>query len=140
MRAPVMPQEQRLRLSFRKQTVIIPVTFGPADTDSYGDGTPDFLRLHSEEDRRAFRAWFSAIAEAKAAQPKDELPPEINDCAALLRYAYRETLHTHEAEWLLQEHLETLAVLPSVLQYQYPHTPLGASLFRVTPGPFSPRT
>ncbi len=138
LRTPVIPQEQRLRLRFRKQTELIPVTFVPDDTDSFGDGTPDFLRLHSEEDRRAFRAWFSAIAEAKAFAPKDELPPEIDDCAALLRYAYREALHNHGAEWLRQEQLEALAALPSVQQYRYPQTPLGGSLFRVTPGPFLP--
>jgi uncharacterized protein YfaT (DUF1175 family) len=138
LRAPVMPQEQRLRLSFRKQTILVPVTFVPDDKDSYGDGTPDFLRLHSEEDRQAFRAWFSAIAEAKAIEPTDQLPPEIDDCAALLRYAYREAFHNHEAAWLAQEHLEALGDLPSVQQYWYPQTPLGVSLFRVTPGPFLP--
>jgi uncharacterized protein len=136
LRAPVTPQEQKLRLNYRNQTVIVPVTFAASDADSYRDGTPDLLRLHSEEDRRAFRAWFSAIVEAKAVQPRDELPPEIDDCAALLRYAYREALHVHDAGWLVSEHLEALAALPSVQQYQYPQTPLGALLFRITPGPF----
>lgn len=138
LRAPVMPQEQRLRLSFRKQTILVPVMFVPDDKDSYGDGTPDFLRLHSEEDRRAFRAWFSAIAEAVAVEPNEELPSEIDDCAALLRYSYREALHNHDAAWLQKEHLEALADLPSVQQYRYPQTPLGVSLFRVAPGPFLP--
>jgi uncharacterized protein len=54
----------------------------------------------------------------------------------LLRYAYREALHAHDAGWLVSEHLEALAALPSVQQYQYPQTPLGASLFRITSGPF----
>jgi uncharacterized protein YfaT (DUF1175 family) len=137
LQAPVMPQTQKLRLSFRKQAVVMKVIFSPDDNDSYGDGTPDFLRLHSEEDRQAFRAWFSAIAEARAKDPKDALPPEIDDCAALLRYAYREALHQHDEGWLLDQHLEALATLPSVQQYQYPQTPLGASLFRVSPGPFA---
>ena len=136
LRAPVMPQEQKVRLNYRKQTVIASVTFLSSDADSYRDGTPDLLRLHGEEDRTAFRAWFSAIVEAKAVQPRDELPSEIDDCAALLRYAYREALHAHDAAWLMSEHLEALAALPSVQQYQYPQTPLGASLFRITPGPF----
>ncbi len=138
LRAPVTPQTQRLQLSFQKQAVLIPVKFAPDDMDSYGDGTPDFLRLQSEEDRLAFRAWFSAIAEAKATDSNDKLPPEIDDCAALLRYAYREALYSHDAGWLQQERLEALASLPSVQQYQYPQTPLGASLFRVIPGPFLP--
>jgi len=120
LRAPVMPQEQKVRLNYRKQTVIASVTFLASDADSYGDGTSDFLRLHSEEDKRAFRAWFSAVVEAKAAQPRDELPREIDECAALLRYAYREALHAHDGSWSVSEHLEALAALPSVQQYQYP--------------------
>ena len=31
-------------------------------TDRFGDGTPDFLRLDSPEDRDAFRRWFAVIA------------------------------------------------------------------------------
>jgi len=136
LRAPVTPQAQKVRLSFQRQTVIIPVAFVLDDTDSFGDGTPDFLRLHSEEDRRAFRTWFSAVAETMAAESQKNLPAEIDDCAALLRYAYREALHNHEAEWLEDQHLEALAALSSVQQYQYPQTPLGAALFRVKPGLF----
>lgn len=138
LRAPVMPQRERVRLSFHKQTVIVPVAFVLDDTDSFEDGVPDFLRLHSEEDRQAFRLWFSAIAEAMATEPKEDLPPEIDDCAALLRYAYREALHAHDAGWLLDQHLEALARFPSVQQYNYPQTPLGGSLFRVKPGQFVP--
>lgn len=136
LRAPVMPQRQKVLLTFRKQMTVVPITFVFDNTDSFEDGTPDFLRLHSEEDRQAFRAWFSTIAETMAAEPKEDLPPEINDCAALLRYAYREALHTHDAGWLQDQHLAALAMFPSVQQYQYPQTPLGVSLFRVKPGPF----
>src|SRR5262249_37942958 len=56
------------------------------------DGTPDFLRLDSPADRAAFRQWFTAIVEYEALRPAAELPAEINDCAALLRYAYRGAL------------------------------------------------
>lgn len=104
-----------------------------ANADRIGDGTPDFLRLDSEADREAFRAWFTAIAEYQALRPAEELPREINDCAALLRYAYRGALHVHTADWLAENKLEALAVLPSVKKFAYPRTPLGASLFRVRP-------
>lgn len=97
------------------------------------DGTPDFLRLDSAADRTAFREWFTAIAEYQALRPAAELPAEINDCAALLRYAYRGALHAHNEPWLEENKLETLAVLPSIKKYTYPHTPLGAGLFRVRP-------
>jgi uncharacterized protein len=110
--------------------------------DSYGDGTPDFLRLHTPDDRRAFRVWFTAIAEERATLPAERLPAEIDDCAALLRYAYREALRAHDERWLVERQQAglpgSLTTLASVGQYHYPLTPLGAGLFRVTPGPFVP--
>src|SRR5215471_12379054 len=101
--------------------------------DRFRDGTPSFLRLDSVADREAFRSWFTAIAEYQALRAPQELPAEINDCAALLRYAYRGALHVHTADWLAENKLEALAYLPSVKKYAYPRTPLGASLFRVRP-------
>ena len=108
--------------------------------DSFRDGTPDFLRLDSLADREAFRGWFTAIAEYQALRPAQELPAEINDCAALLRYAYRGALHLHTADWLAENRLEALAYLPSVVKYAYPRTPLGASLFRIQPPEPSEKT
>src|SRR5262245_40366737 len=64
------------------------------------DGTPDYLHLDSAADREAFRGWFTAIAEYQALRPAQDLPAEIVDCAALLRYAYRNALHVHTADWL----------------------------------------
>jgi uncharacterized protein YfaT (DUF1175 family) len=95
--------------------------------------TPAFLRLDSASDRDAFRRWFTAIAEFQALRPPSEVPPEINDCAALLRYAYRGALHAHTESWLEETGLAGLAFLPPVRKYSYPHTPLGASIFRVRP-------
>jgi uncharacterized protein YfaT (DUF1175 family) len=97
------------------------------------DAIPGFLNLDSATDREAFRGWFTAIAEYQAVRPPQELPAEIVDCAALLRYSYRGALHLHTADWLLENKLEGLAYLPSVRKYSYPHTPLGASLFRTRP-------
>ncbi len=103
-------------------------------TDRFGDGTPDFLRLDSPEDRDAFRRWFAVIAEYQALRPDKELPPEINDCAALIRYAYRNALHGHDEAWFQETQLRPPEALPSVEKYGYPHTLLGAALFRVKPG------
>ncbi len=103
----------------------------PAFQDRFRDGTPDFLRLDSAADREAFRGWFTAIAEYQALRPPQDVPAEITDCAALLRYAYRGALHLHTADWLAENKLEALAYLPSVQKYAYPRTPLGAALFRV---------
>ncbi len=93
--------------------------------------TADLLRLDSAPDREAFRSWFTAIAEYQALRPPQELPAEINDCAALLRYAYRGALHAHNETWLEENQLGAMAYLPSVRKYRYPHTVLGAALFRV---------
>jgi uncharacterized protein YfaT (DUF1175 family) len=104
---------------------------GQAPGESFRGGDPDFLHLDSTADREAFRGWFTAIAEYQALRPAQDLPAEINDCAALLRYAYRNALHLHTADWLAENKLEGVAYLPSVRKYVYPHTPLGAALFRV---------
>jgi uncharacterized protein len=134
LRSPVTPTHIQLHLLWRHHTLLVPVTFVFDPSDSYNDGTPDFLRLHTAQDRQAFRAWFTSIAEAQADQAK--LPAEIDDCAALLRFAYREALHAHDETWLSNHPAE--ATLPSIRQYVYPETPLGANLFRVRPGPFTP--
>lgn len=107
-------------------------------TDRFGDGTPDFLRLDSPEDRDAFRRWFAVIAEYQALRPDKELPPEINDCAALIRHSYRNALHGHDEAWFQETQLRPPEALPSVGKYGYPHTPLGAALFRVKPGVYLP--
>jgi len=107
-------------------------------TDSAGDGTPDFLRLDNPDDRYAFTQWFTFLAETQFFQPPEQRPAEINDCAALIRYAYREALRAHDGAWATAERLPVLPGLPNVAKYQYPYTPLGANLFRVLPNAFQP--
>jgi hypothetical protein len=106
-----------------------------AVSDRFGDGTPDFLRLDSA-DTDAFRRWFTFLAEAQFFRPREELPVEIDDCGALLRFAYREALREHTSEWASALRLEGLPPGAPVSKYAYPYTPLGASLFRVRPGRF----
>lgn len=98
---------------------------------------PDALRLHSAEDRAAFRQWFWTLAETQAELPDAEKAEEIQDCAALLRYSYREALKSHDAQWAQAEHVGDVA-FGSVRQWRYPETMLGTGLFRVRPGPFLP--
>jgi uncharacterized protein YfaT (DUF1175 family) len=104
--------------------------------DRFADGTPDFLRLDAPSDQDTFRRWFALIAEFEALRPSNELPHEINDCAALLRYSYRNALRTHDASWFRETQIEPPSALPSLEKYRYPHTPLGAALFRIKPGAF----
>ena len=111
---------------------------GQGWTDSFADGTPDFLRLTDPADRAAFRRWFTLIADYQAIRPKAEVPPEITDCASLLRYAYREALKRHDDSWFLATGIEVVALPGEIRAWHYPDSPLGAGLFRVTPGPFEP--
>jgi uncharacterized protein YfaT (DUF1175 family) len=106
--------------------------------DEVGDGTPDFLRLQDAADRIAFRRWFTFLAESTYFQRQDERPKEVNDCAALIRYAYREAMHQHDGPWANLWHLDRLPTAPSVRKYEYPHTALGANIFRTKPGSFAP--
>ncbi len=109
----------------------------PSYEDRFHDGTPDFLRLNNTADRDAFRRWFTLLADFESLLPAEKLPAEINDCAALIRFAYRSALHAHEAGWMAEMGLESLPSVPSVQKYQYPFTPLGAGLLRVKPGAFA---
>ena len=113
----------------RLETVLDP-------SDEMHDGTPDFLRLSSEVDRETFRRWFTFLAEAQYFRPTSQVPREINDCAALIRLAYREALREHDGAWASELKLESLPLASSVQKYRYPFTPLGAALFRVRPGKF----
>jgi uncharacterized protein YfaT (DUF1175 family) len=101
-------------------------------SDSFADGTPDFLRLDDGADRIAFRAWFTFLAES--AYFSSRPPDEVNDCAALIRYAYRETLRAHDAAWASGLRLTQVPPMPAIAKYAYPRTPLGSGLFRVRGG------
>lgn len=116
----------------------VDIRLGLDPTDQFSDGTPDFLRLQSEEDQIAFRHWFTFLAESVYFQKDQDRPAEINDCAALIRFAYREALRKHNAPWANQWHLAQLPHAATVHKYNYPHTALGAGLFRIRPGAFAP--
>jgi uncharacterized protein YfaT (DUF1175 family) len=107
-------------------------------TDRFGDGTPDFLRLTDPADQLAFRQWFTEIADYQAVRPRADVPAEINDCASLLRYAYREALKRHDDTWFAATGLEVAALPGEIRAWRYPETALGAGLFRVRSGSFEP--
>ncbi len=108
----------------------------PDASDSFRDGTPDFLRLSRAQDRQAFRRWFTFLAESQYALPPERRRSEIVDCAALLRFAYREALAEHDGAWASGLSLSAVPDAPSPEQYHYPFTPLGAALFRIRLGSF----
>jgi uncharacterized protein YfaT (DUF1175 family) len=137
IQSPVNSGTQRLLLRYRGMPVSVVLHFAPDAGDRFGDGTPDFLRLHTAADRVAFRAWFTALADTVAALPPERLPREIDDCAALLRWCYRNALHAHDEAWQATMPMEALPPFASVAQYVYPFTPLGANLFRVRSGVYT---
>ena len=100
IRAGVLPAQIRVRVEFPNSA---PATFRLATSltaaDTFEDGTPDFLRLDDDRDRMAFRRWFTFLAETQYFQAPGARPAEIDDCAALIRYAYRETFRAHDAGW-----------------------------------------
>ena len=136
LQSGVMPGVAKLRvtapgLAPRELALETTPDFG----DAVGDGTPDFLRLHDPADRQAFRRWFTLLAESQYYRGKDGAP-EIVDCAALLRFAYREALRDHDAAWSQAMALPAPVASGDIRQYQFPYTPVGAALFRVRDGSF----
>jgi uncharacterized protein YfaT (DUF1175 family) len=137
LRAPVEPSLWRIVERGRGGSVALTVSFTEDSHDTFSDGTPDWMRLHTAADREAFRRSFTALAEQIADTPAAKLPPEIVDCASLLRFAYREALMRHDDRWYAHLPPGQTPQLETVQQWNYPYTPLGAGLFRVHPGPFS---
>jgi len=105
-------------------------------SDWASDGTPDFLRLDDGADQASFRRWFTFLAELQYFTPAARRPAEVADCAALVRYAYREALRAHDGSWPASSDLLLVPAIDSVKKYSFPHTPLGPALFRVRAGPF----
>ena len=72
------------------------------------------LRLASLSDRKTFVAWFTWLAEALYYLPEARRPAEVTDCSALLRFAYREALRPHTAQWAREIGLEWMPPLPEL--------------------------
>jgi uncharacterized protein YfaT (DUF1175 family) len=139
IRAGVLPAQIHVRVEFPgfpPATLQLATSLSVADT--FRDGTPDFLRLDDDRDRQAFRRWFTFLAETQYFQAPDARPAEIDDCAALIRYAYRETFRAHEAGWAEAAGVPVVPAFDPPGKYHYPYTPLAAELFRVRAGPLAP--
>jgi len=104
-------------------------------TDRWGDGFPDAARLDQKQDRENFVHWVTFLAEAQFYQPAPVANDEIDDCAALVRFAFRNALVSHTAAWRHSMGLPFAPGFEDVAKFSYPRWPLGQSLFRVQPGP-----
>lgn len=88
------------------------------------------VRLADESDRAAFRSWFVLLADAQFERPA----PDVTDCAALIRHAFREAMRAHTPEWVRR------AALPFAPQFADVRSapkagPGGWPLFQVSAGP-----
>jgi uncharacterized protein YfaT (DUF1175 family) len=88
------------------------------------------VRLADESDRAAFRAWFTLLADAQF----EERAPDVTDCAALVRFAFREALRAHNTEWLKRVRLPFTPTFPDVRSAPVP-SPSGWPLFRIADSP-----
>jgi uncharacterized protein YfaT (DUF1175 family) len=96
--------------------------------------SPEALRLDDSRDRDAFRRWFTFLAEAQFFNDPAARPPEITDCSALIRYAYREAFRNHDSRWAAEANLPLVLPYESIAKYNYPRTPAGPSIFRTADG------
>jgi len=105
--------------------------------DSFGDGFPDAARLDGPRDRESFVRWATFLAEALYYRPSPRALEEVQDCAALIRYAYRNALMAHHSTWRRSAELPFDPGFGDVREFSYPQWPLGRGLFRTRPGPFA---
>ncbi len=106
--------------------------------DSLGDGFPDGARLESAGDRENFVRWFTFLAETQYYAPTPWAEGEVRDCAALVRFAFRNALEAHSAEWKEHAGLPYDPGFGDIAGFHYPFGPLGKKLFRAQPGPLGP--
>jgi len=106
--------------------------------DTFGDGFPDGARLDHPEDRVNFTRWLTYLAEAQYYHPAPGAAIEIQDCAALIRYAFRNALAAHTPSWRESAEFPSALGEPGfgdVRKFSYPDWPLGRGLFRTRAGP-----
>lgn len=87
------------------------------------------MRLADASDRAAFRSWFVFLADAQF----ERRAPEVTDCAALIRFAFREALRAHTSEWARRVSLPFAPPFPDVRSAPKPDAN-GWPLFRVSAG------
>jgi uncharacterized protein YfaT (DUF1175 family) len=102
-------------------------------SDTLGDGFPDGARLDAAQDRENFTRWFTFLAETQyyTQAPRNRL--EVQDCAALVRFAFRNSLVAHSPAWRGDARLPFDPGFGDIAKYHYPYGPLGRALFRTRP-------
>lgn len=104
---------------------------GPAHA-GWEDGFPESAHLDTAQDRENFIHWFTFLAETQYYAPTARSRAEIQDCAALIRFAYRNALVSHSAAWRKEAALPFDPGFGDVAKYHYPWGPQGWGLFRAS--------
>lgn len=130
-----MTKRTAARLSRRpRRSLVRAVTLGAALVACWlaiaGSAGARTTPLADQSDRAAFRDWFALLADLQFEHPA----PEVVDCAALVRFAYREALRPHTPEWAERVGLPMTPIYPDVRSGPRPG-PGGWPLFRVGDGP-----
>ena len=104
------------------------------DTDR--DGIPDGEELASSSDRQHFRQWFTGIAEMQFYEMSKAWNVEQQECAGLVRFAWREALRRHTNEWFSRMGPGYEALAPDVNAYDLENGLLKEKIFRTDDGAF----
>lgn len=117
--------------------VDITLTLDARDLDE--DGYPDAAELLTHEDRAAFVRWFTTLAEAQHLRRDDGWARVHQDCAGLVRFAYREALKRHDDAWLARRRYLPRIDQPDVAAVRYPELPfMGELPFSISGRTFDP--
>ena len=104
--------------------------------DAWGDGFPEAARLDRFEDREDFVRWLTFLAESQFYGQSASARAEVQDCAALIRFAFRNALVAHSPAWRRTVAPPYEPGFGDIVKFSYPNWPLGRGLFRTRPGPF----
>lgn len=88
------------------------------------------VRFTQPADQQAFRLWFTFLAESQYHLKPEQRAREVNDCAALLRFAYREALRRHDAAWYKSLTLPAMPNLPTMQHVNNPGFRTGPDEYR----------
>ena len=94
---------------------------------------PETARLQNGQDRENFVRWFAFLAETQYYAPSPRARLEIQDCAALVRFAFRNSLVAHSPAWREQARLPFDPGFGDVAAYLSPSGPSERALFRTEP-------
>ena len=106
--------------------------------DSDNDDFPDCIELNDSNDRKNFIGWFTTIAESEYYMISDNWDKKQQDCAGLIRFAWRESLKKHNDTWLKKFKYLSDTSFDNIKVYNYPDLPIiKDKIFKIKNSSFS---